>query len=146
MLGKKSEDVYNSKLKNSTSGLQSSCRTLSKTRGYPCPTPNEFGGSSSKSDFKTSDFSTIGKVPIHGPRRPVLPSRLMRDEFEIERAKFKVSKSQIMNYKAICNLAGSRNSGYVYVVNYSLILFVYFFFFFSSIYLFLYKLLCLIFM
>lgn len=87
--------------------MQSSRRSLSKTHGYPCFTPNEFAGSSSKSEFKIRDSSTGGKVSIHGPRRIVVPSRLMRDEFEIERAEFKVSKSHILNYKAICNLAGS---------------------------------------
>ncbi|KAG0537436.1 hypothetical protein BDA96_03G148200 [Sorghum bicolor] len=44
-------------------------------------------------------------------QRAVKPSHYVSDEFEIEMVKFKVSKSHIMNYKAICNLAMSRNSG-----------------------------------
>ncbi|XP_021314320.1 uncharacterized protein LOC8075699 isoform X2 [Sorghum bicolor] len=106
-MGKKSDALYNSKLHSPKSAFKS----LSKTRGYPCPSPNSFGGSSSKSDFKLSDSSTGGKVPIHGPRRAVFPSRIMSDEFDIVRVTFKVNKSQIMNYKAICNLAMSRDSG-----------------------------------
>ncbi|KAG0518195.1 hypothetical protein BDA96_09G154600 [Sorghum bicolor] len=106
-MGKKSDALYNSKLHSSMSAFKS----LSKTRGYPCPSPNSFGGSSSKSDFKLSDSSTGGKVPIHGPRRAVFPSGIMSDEFDIVRVTFKVNKSKIMNYKAICNLAMSRDSG-----------------------------------
>lgn len=106
LMGKKSEDVYNSKLKSSC-GLESSHRSLSKTFGYPSQTPNEFGGSSSHTHFMILDHSTGGKPPLHGPRRPVVPSRVMRDDFEIERGKFKVSKSYIDNYKAICSLASS---------------------------------------
>jgi hypothetical protein len=125
-MGKKSDALYNSKLHSSMSAFKS----LSKTRGYPCPSPNSFGGSSSKSDFKLSDSSTGGKVPIHGPRRAVFPSRIMSDEFDIVRVTFKVNKSQIMNYKAICNLAMSRDSGYVFHF--------FIFFFFCSSYFFVY--------
>jgi hypothetical protein len=115
-MGKKSEDVYNSKLQKSTSVSVSTRNSLSKTRGYPFVSPNKFGGSSSKSDFKISDSSIGGKVPIHGPRRLVKPSRGFSDEFEIGRFKFKVNKSQIMNYKAICNLAMSCEIGYVFIL------------------------------
>ena len=115
-MGKKSEDVYNSNVNKSIPGLKSSHQSLSKTLGYPCSTPIEGAGGSSRSDFKIRDSSTGGKVPIHGPRRLVVPSRKIRDEFEIERSKFKISKSQILNYKAICSLAASRDSGYVFVV------------------------------
>ncbi|CAD6202770.1 unnamed protein product [Miscanthus lutarioriparius] len=76
-----------------------------KIGGHSSLIPNQFAQSSSKSDFKISKSSTGGKVPLHGPRRSVKPSQYMGDEFEKEREKFKVSKSQIMNYKAICNLA-----------------------------------------
>ncbi|KAG0534045.1 hypothetical protein BDA96_04G244900, partial [Sorghum bicolor] len=110
-MGKKSEDVYNSNVNKSIPGLKSSHQSLSKTLGYPCSTPIEGAGGSSRSDFKIRDSSTGGKVPIHGPRRLVVPSRKIRDEFEIERSKFKISKSQILNYKAICSLAASRDSG-----------------------------------
>ncbi|OQU85390.1 hypothetical protein SORBI_3004G230700 [Sorghum bicolor] len=110
-MGKKSEDVYNSNVNKSIPGLKSSHQSLSKTLGYACSTPIEGAGGSSRSDFKIRDSSTGGKVPIHGPRRLVVPSRKIRDEFEIERSKFKISKSQILNYKAICSLAASRDSG-----------------------------------
>lgn len=109
--------MYNSKLKKFSDGLQSSHISLSKTRGYP--SPNEFASSSSKSDYKISYSSTSGKVPLYGPRRNVMPSHYVHDKFEVDRAKFKVNKFQIMNYKAICNLAMSRNSGYVYVFHLS---------------------------
>lgn len=120
MIGKTLEGVYNSKLKSSSSAHQSSRRSLSKTYGYPCLTPNECGGSSSKSDFKVSDSSTGGKLPAHGPRRTVVPNCLLRDDFEMERGNFKVSKSLIMNYNAICSLASSQNSGYVFLVSFNL--------------------------
>lgn len=112
-MGKKSEAAYNSKLQ---SGFGSSRNSLSKTHGYPSLSPNQFARSSSKSDFKLSDSSTGGKVPIHGPRRVVKPSSCLGDEFEIERTKFKVNKSQILNFKAICNLVTSRHSGYVFSI------------------------------
>ena len=115
-MGKKSKDVYISKLHKSTSGSVSAHNSLSKTHGYPCISPNQFGGSSSKFDFKISDYSTGGKLPIHSPRRIIKPSHVMSDEFEIERVKFKVNKSQILNCKAICNLAMSHQSGYVFIM------------------------------
>ncbi|CAD6259309.1 unnamed protein product [Miscanthus lutarioriparius] len=110
-MGKKSEVVYNSKLQNSSSGLLTSKKSLSKIHGYPSVSPNQFAGSSGKSDSKVSNSSTGGKVPLHGPRRNVKPNRFYSDEFEIERGKFKVNDSQIKNYKAICNLTMSPNSG-----------------------------------
>lgn len=114
-MGKKSEIVYNSRFQKSSSGLVSPRKSASKISGYPSVIPNKFGDSSSKSDFKLPESSTGGKAPLHGPRRTVKPSRVLGDEFEIERAKFKVNKSQILNYKAICNLAKSHQSGYVFI-------------------------------
>ncbi|OQU92436.1 hypothetical protein SORBI_3001G343766 [Sorghum bicolor] len=110
-MGKKSEALYDSKLQSSRSGLVTPRPSVSKVHGYPSVIGNQFSRSSSKSDFKISESSTGGKVPLHGPRRVVKPSHYVSDEFEIQRVKFKVSKSQIMKYKAICNLAMSRNSG-----------------------------------
>jgi hypothetical protein len=94
-MGKKLEDVYNSKLQKSTSGSVSARNSLSKTHGYPCISPNQFGGSSSKSNFKISDSSTGGKVPIHGPRRLVKPSHVISDEFEIERLNSKLTSLKL---------------------------------------------------
>lgn len=110
-MDKKTEVVYNSKLQKSSSVLLTPDKSLKKIRGYPSLSPNQFVGSSSKSDFKVSDSSTGGKLPIHGPRRNVKPSHFYSYEFEIKRVIFKVDKSQIKNCKSICNLAMSPNSG-----------------------------------
>jgi hypothetical protein len=62
------------------------------------------------SDFKVRNSSTGGKVPIHGPRRPVAPNRYLSDDFVTQNNKWHVSKSEIENYKAICTLANSSKS------------------------------------
>jgi hypothetical protein len=62
------------------------------------------------SDFKVRNSSTGGKVPIHGPRRPVAPSRYLSDDFVTQNNKWHVSKSEIESYKAICTLANSSKS------------------------------------
>jgi len=65
-------------------------------------------------DIKHRDSSTGGKVPIHGPRRVVKPGPLFNVDFETTKKKISVSKSELRNYKAICNLATSQFSKYVY--------------------------------
>jgi hypothetical protein len=80
--------------------------SLNKTHGYPL----DLEGMASGSDFKSRDSSTGGKVPLHGPRRMVYPSRFYGDEFDTLQGKFKVSKSEITNYKAICGLTKSSSS------------------------------------
>ena len=92
-MGKKSEILYNSIFQNSNSSVHTLRESISKMGGHPSLIPNQFAQSSSKSDFKISKSSTSGKVPLHGPRRTVKPSQYMGDEFEIQRGKFKVSKS-----------------------------------------------------
>ncbi|CAD6229334.1 unnamed protein product [Miscanthus lutarioriparius] len=89
-MGKKSEILYNSKLQNSSSSVHTPRESVLKIGGHPSLIPNQFAQSSSKSDFKISESSTGGKVPLHGPRRTVKPSQYMGDEFEIEKGKFKV--------------------------------------------------------
>nr|TKW33395.1 hypothetical protein SEVIR_2G232200v2 [Setaria viridis] len=62
------------------------------------------------SDFKGRNSSTGGKVPIRGPRRLVVPSRFLADEFITQKNKYCVSKFEIDNYKAIYYLASSSSS------------------------------------
>lgn len=112
----KSEEVYNSKVQKSIVHLDSSRKSELNISSYPSLKRNKFADSSSKYSLNLTQSSTGGKLPLHGPRRTVFPSRAMGDEFEIERAKFRVNKSQILNYKAICNLAMSRQSGYVFML------------------------------
>jgi len=111
LLRNKSEEVYNSKVQKSIVHLDSSRKSELNISSYPSLKRNKFADSSSKYSLNLTQSSTGGKLPLHGPRRTVFPSRAMGDEFEIERAKFRVNKSQILNYKAICNLAMSRQSG-----------------------------------
>lgn len=115
-MGKKSEVVYNSRVQKSSGGLDSPRKSELNISGYPSLIRNKFADSSSKSGLKLTRSSTGGKLPIHGPRWNVKPSHAMGDEFEIEMAKFRVNKSHILNYKAICNLAMSRQSGYVFML------------------------------
>ena len=92
-MGKKSNILYNLKLQNSSSGVHTPRESILKIGGHSSLIPNQFAQSSSKSNFKILESSNGGKVPLHGPRRTVKPSQYMGDEFEIQRGKFKVSKS-----------------------------------------------------
>ena len=92
-MGKKSEILYNSIFQNSNSSVHTPRESVLKIGGHSSLILNQFAQSSSKSDFKISKSSTGGKVPLHGPRRTVKPSQYKGDEFEIEKGKFKVSKS-----------------------------------------------------
>ena len=83
---------------------------LNKTHGFPLVSSIDLEGVAGHSDFKSRDSSTGGKVHVHGPRRMVFPSRYYGDEFDILQDKFKVSKSEITNYKAICALSKSSPS------------------------------------
>jgi len=78
---------------------------LNKTHGFPLDSSIDPAGVAGRFDFKSRDSSTGGKVPIHGPRRMVSPSRYYGDDFDNLQDKFKVSKSEIANYKAIYALS-----------------------------------------
>ncbi|KAG2648910.1 hypothetical protein PVAP13_1NG073200 [Panicum virgatum] len=60
--------------------------------------------------YHQRDSSTGGKMPVHGPRRVVKPGFLFNGDFEIAKPKITVSKSEMKNYQAICNLATSEYS------------------------------------
>jgi len=83
---------------------------LNKTHGFPLDSSIDPASVAGRFDFKSRDSSTGGKVPVHGPRRMVCPSRYYGDEFDILQDKFKVSKSKIADYKAICALSKSSPS------------------------------------
>ena len=85
---------------------------LNKTHGFPLDSSIDLAGVAGRSDFKSRDSSTGGKVPVHGPRRMVCPSRYRYygDDFDNLQDKFKVSKSKITNYKAIYALSKSSPS------------------------------------
>ncbi|TVU40890.1 hypothetical protein EJB05_14373, partial [Eragrostis curvula] len=52
--------------------------------------------------------SSGGKLPLHGPRRVMKPSRFLSSEFVTRKPSFSVNKSELLNYKAICHLAKSE--------------------------------------
>ena len=83
---------------------------LNKTHGFPLDSSIDPASVAGRFDFKSRDSSTGGKVHVHGPRRMVFPSRYYGDEFDILQDKFKVSKSKIADYKAICALSKSSPS------------------------------------
>uniref|UniRef100_A0A0A9CYG8 Uncharacterized protein n=1 Tax=Arundo donax TaxID=35708 RepID=A0A0A9CYG8_ARUDO len=60
------------------------------------------------SNFKGRDSSTGGKLPPYGPRRVCFPSRHVDPNFLSKKYAFSISKSEVQNYKAICNLASSH--------------------------------------
>ncbi|RLN12896.1 hypothetical protein C2845_PM09G09510 [Panicum miliaceum] len=60
--------------------------------------------------YHPRENSSGGKLPIHGPRRPVKPGHLFHGDFQTAKSKFSVSKSELKNYRAICNLATSQFS------------------------------------
>jgi hypothetical protein len=105
---KKAEVIYNSNQKS----LKSPVQTSSISRVHVCPSNSSIEPQCGAmlSDFKVRNSSTGGKVPIHGPRRPVAPNRYLSDDFVTQNNKWHVSKSEIENYKAICTLANSSKS------------------------------------
>jgi hypothetical protein len=78
---KKAEVIYNSNHKS----LKSPVQTPSISRVHVCPSNSsiepQYGAM--LSDFKVRNSSTGGKVPIHGPRRPVAPSRYLSDDYDL---------------------------------------------------------------
>uniref|UniRef100_A0A0E0EVF2 Ubiquitin-like protease family profile domain-containing protein n=1 Tax=Oryza meridionalis TaxID=40149 RepID=A0A0E0EVF2_9ORYZ len=57
---------------------------------------------------KSGSSSSGGKLPPHGPRRPLMPSRHASDPFVPVRRRFPVSEEENKHYIAICCLACSR--------------------------------------
>lgn len=102
--------MYNSKLEKSSTIPQKVPLSLSKTHGFSLDSSIDPELDANRSAFKIRDSSTGGKLPIHGPRRMVCPSRVLNEDFIFSEPKFKVLKSEISNYKAICALSKSHHS------------------------------------
>jgi hypothetical protein len=105
---KKAEVIYNANQKSLKSPVQTP--STSQVHVYPSNSSIEPQHGAMLSDFKVRNSSTGGKVPIHGPRRLVAPSRYLSDDFVTQKNKWHVSKSEIENYQAICTLANSSKS------------------------------------
>ena len=107
---RRSDEMYNKKF---------SATPSSKVTPVLSTTPTALDDASANSSYglpryQHRDSSTGGKVPIHGPRRVVKPGPLFNVDFETTKKKISVSKSELRNYKAICNLATSQFSKYVH--------------------------------
>ncbi|XP_039805184.1 uncharacterized protein LOC120669513 [Panicum virgatum] len=103
---RRSDEMYNKKF---------SATPCSKATPVLSTTPTALDDASANSSYglpryQHRDSSTGGKVPIHGPRRVVKPGPLFNVDFETTKKKISVSKSELRNYKAICNLATSQFS------------------------------------
>ncbi|RCV11882.1 hypothetical protein SETIT_2G222300v2, partial [Setaria italica] len=94
-MAQKADALYNGNSNN----LKSSMKTPSVREFHVCPT-NSF--------LDPEGFQS--KDPIRGPRRLVVPSRFLADEFITQKNKYRVSKFEIDNYKAIYYLASSSSS------------------------------------
>ncbi|KAG2549937.1 hypothetical protein PVAP13_9KG279800 [Panicum virgatum] len=94
-MSKLSEEVYNSNLRSSTKTPGSVQRV-------------GVSGSQPSSRFKPSDSSTGGKLPLHGPRRFAVASKVYCRDYVTATNKFSVSKSEVLNYKILCKLASSQ--------------------------------------
>lgn len=106
----KSDAVYNLNLDKSRMSSRTPITCLDNTHGFPTDSFLDPDAVDGRSDFISRDSSTGGKVPIYGPRRLVVPTRILGDEFDNLQEKFKVSKSEIANYNAVCALANSSKS------------------------------------
>ncbi|CAL4994265.1 unnamed protein product [Urochloa decumbens] len=64
----------------------------------------------SKVPYVSRDSSTGGKLPLHGPRRPVKLGPLFQGDYETDKHRISLSAKELMNYKAICLLASSETN------------------------------------
>jgi hypothetical protein len=102
--------MYNSQFGKSRMSSRTPVLSLVKTHGFPADSSIDPESFANRSDSEVRNSSTGGKLPLHGARRMVFPSRVLTDDFIVTGDKFKVSKSEIANYEAICCLAKSRSS------------------------------------
>nr|TKW20037.1 hypothetical protein SEVIR_4G059200v2 [Setaria viridis] len=104
----KADALYNANSNN----FKSSIQTPSVRKIHVCPSNSSLDPESFQKfpDYKVRNSSTGGKVPIHGPRRLVVPSHFLADKFVTQSNKYHVSKSKIANYQATCSLASSSSS------------------------------------
>ena len=114
-MSKVSEEVYNS-------NLRSSIKTPGSVQRVGV------SGSQPSSRFKPSDSSTGGKLPLHGPRRFAVASKVYCRDYVTATNKFSVSKSEVLNYKILCKLASSQFQRWVSYIHFILLLSVHFVF------------------
>ncbi|RLN32891.1 hypothetical protein C2845_PM03G09860 [Panicum miliaceum] len=107
---KKSELSYNAQM-DKVGIVKSAFGPEPKIQAYPTQSSLDSDFAGNRLDFKVGNSSTGGKAPVHGPRRAVFPSRYLGDDFAIERNKYHVTKSKLLNSKAICSLASSKSRG-----------------------------------
>ncbi|CAL4975410.1 unnamed protein product [Urochloa decumbens] len=100
---KTSDDIYNKQFHFSSSTPRTSPE-------YAFPEMYASGSSSKYPPYVSRDSFTGGKVPIHGPRRPVKSTSIFHGDYETATAKFNVSRSELKYYKNICSLATSQYS------------------------------------
>ncbi|TVU23136.1 hypothetical protein EJB05_30279, partial [Eragrostis curvula] len=105
-LSKDAEETYNSNLPKPAASRRTPSRSLSKA---PAFTPDGPMVSGQQLGYKHDASTTGGKLPPHGPRRAVYPSRHLADCYEIQTPSFRVSQSEVLNYNSICELARSRH-------------------------------------
>ncbi|CAL5062565.1 unnamed protein product [Urochloa decumbens] len=100
---KTSDDIYNKQFHFSSSTPRTSPQSA-------FPEMYASGSSSKYPPYVSRDSSTGGKVPVHGPRRPVKSTTIFHGDYETATAKFNVSRSELKYYKNICSLATSQYS------------------------------------
>ena len=95
---KKTNALYNSKLD-----------LIGSSRSSPVVQPSISTDGFLPSYARLSHSFSDGKAPLHGPKHFVNPGPLFCGDYEIEKCKFyKVSKSEVDNYKILCQLASSE--------------------------------------
>ncbi|KAL6661087.1 hypothetical protein ACP70R_000471 [Stipagrostis hirtigluma subsp. patula] len=107
-MNKKSELLFNSSLQfaNATSSKCAEASAMNKnvsTHEY-INIEDEVGGS----EFKPRSSSTGGKLPHYGPRRPIYPTTSKPDFVTDVKSRFRVTASELRNYRAIVKLADSE--------------------------------------
>jgi hypothetical protein len=75
--------MYNLKLGKSRMSSHTSFISLGNTHGFPVDSSIDPEGYANHSDFKVMNSSTGGKIPIHGPRRMVHPTRVLMEYFVV---------------------------------------------------------------
>ncbi|TVT99258.1 hypothetical protein EJB05_55385, partial [Eragrostis curvula] len=104
---RKSEFQYNDKLHYSqgcsnTENIAASRINLDSLGSRPFP--RAFGD---PLQYDRDVHSSGRKLPLHGPRRFLKPSRFLSSEYVTKKPSFTVNKSEVLNYQAICELAKS---------------------------------------
>ncbi|CAL5050886.1 unnamed protein product [Urochloa decumbens] len=97
------DDMYNKKF---GSKPPSAARTPVANIPSASQTPgSSFTDAYPRQPYMSRDSSTGGKLPPHGPRRPIKPGILFQGDYETDKKRISLSPSEIKNYKAICDLA-----------------------------------------